>query len=259
MARQAPNVSRMRLLGAEVVGVDAGSKTLKDAINEAMRDWTENVATTHYVLGSALGPASVSVDRPRVPVGDRPRGARAVPQARRPRSARRRRVRGRRLQRDRPLLGVPRARASRSTASRPADAAAGPGEHAARFSGGVVGVLHGTRTMLLQDEAGQVLPTHSVSAGLDYPAVGPEHAALHDARPRDVREGLGRARRSTPSRSCARPRASSRRSSRRTRSPSRATLARRLPRSRLDPGQPLGPRRQGPRRVPAGARGEAAQ
>jgi len=180
MERQAPNVSRMRLLGAEVTPVDAGSRTLKDAINEAMRDWTENVATTHYVLGSALGPHPYpSMVREFQSVI----GREARPQFRK-------------------LAGKdPRAAVAcvgggsnaiglfsaylKSRVTLYGVEAGGrgdrPGEHAARFAGGSVGVLHGTRTMLLQDAAGQTLPTHSVSAGLDYPAVGPEHSALHDA------------------------------------------------------------------------------
>jgi tryptophan synthase beta chain len=181
MARQAPNVGRMRLLGAEVVAVESGSKTLKDAINEAMRDWAENVATTHYVLGSALGPHPYPtiVRELQSVIGREARAQfRRLAGGRDPRAAvacvgggsnaiglfsafLRSRVR---------LYGVE--AGGRGT---------GPGEHAARFPGGAVGVLHGTRTMLLQDAAGQTLPTHSVSAGLDYPAVGPEHAALHES------------------------------------------------------------------------------
>ncbi len=181
MARQAPNIARMRLLGAEVVGVDAGSKTLKDAINEAMRDWTENVATTHYVLGSALGPHPYpSIVREFQSVIGREARAQF------------RRIAGRdpravvacvgggsnAIGLFSAYLAAPRVALHGVEAGGRGE---GPGEHAARFSGGAVGVLHGTRTMLLQDEAGQVLPTHSVSAGLDYPAVGPEHAALHDS------------------------------------------------------------------------------
>ncbi|HEY3202381.1 MAG TPA: tryptophan synthase subunit beta [Thermoanaerobaculia bacterium] len=179
MARQSPNVSRMRLLGAEVVGVDAGSRTLKDAINEAMRDWTENVATTHYVLGSALGPhpypsivrefQSVIGREARVQfrklAGRDPRAAVAC-------------VGG-----GSNAIGLFSAYLNSPVRLYGVEAGGrgtGPGEHAARFAGGAVGVLHGTRTMLLQDEAGQTLPTHSVSAGLDYPAVGPEHSYLHD-------------------------------------------------------------------------------
>ncbi|HTD53287.1 MAG TPA: tryptophan synthase subunit beta, partial [Thermoanaerobaculia bacterium] len=179
MKRQSPNVARMRLMGAEVVGVDSGSQTLKDAINEAMRDWTENVATTHYVLGSALGPhpyPSMVKDFQSV-IGREAR-------------AQFRRLAGRDpdaavacvgggsnsiglfsayLKSRTKLYGVEAGGRSLS-----------PGDHAARFATGSVGVLHGTRTMLLQDEGGQVLATHSVSAGLDYPAVGPEHAHLRD-------------------------------------------------------------------------------
>ena len=180
MARQAPNVARMRLLGAEVVGVDSGSKTLKDAINEAMRDWAENVATTHYVLGSALGPHPYPTivrelqsvigrearsqfrklsggHDPKAIVACVGGGSNAIG------------LFSAFLRSKAKLYGV-----------EAGGRGSGPGEHAARFAGGAVGVLHGTRTMLLQDQDGQTLPTHSVSAGLDYPAVGPEHAALHD-------------------------------------------------------------------------------
>jgi tryptophan synthase beta chain len=177
MERQAPNVSRMRLLGAEVVAVHSGSRTLKDAINEAMRDWIENLSTTHYVLGSALGPhpyptivrefqsvigreARTQFRRlagrdPDVAVACVGGGSNAIGLFS---AYLRSRVR---------LYGVEAGGRGRR-----------PGDHAARFSGGSVGVLHGTRTMLLQDADGQILPTHSISAGLDYPAVGPEHAHL---------------------------------------------------------------------------------
>ncbi|HEX9286774.1 MAG TPA: tryptophan synthase subunit beta [Thermoanaerobaculia bacterium] len=177
MARQSSNVSRMRLLGAEVVGVDSGSRTLKDAINEAMRDWIENVGTTHYVLGSALGPH---------PYPTMVRDFQSV-------IGREARAQFRRLARRDPDAAVACVgggsnaiglfSAYLATRVRLYGVEAGgrgsrPGDHAARFAGGSVGVLHGTRTLLLQDSAGQVLPTHSVSAGLDYPAVGPEHAHL---------------------------------------------------------------------------------
>ena len=177
MERQSPNVSRMKLLGAEVVPVDSGSRTLKDAINEAMRDWIENVATTHYVLGSALGPHPypTMVREFQSVIGREARSQFRRLAGRDPDAAvacvgggsnaiglfsayLRTRVR---------LYGVEAGGRGR-----------GAGDHAARFAGGSVGVLHGTRTMLLQDEWGQILPTHSVSAGLDYPAVGPEHAHL---------------------------------------------------------------------------------
>jgi tryptophan synthase beta chain len=181
MARQAPNVARMRLLGAEVVGVDSGSKTLKDAINEAMRDWAENVATTHYVLGSALGPH---------PYPTIVRELQSV-------IGREARSQFRRLSGGRDPKAIVACVGGGSNAIGIFSAflrskaklygveaggrGSGPGEHAARFAGGAVGVLHGTRTMLLQDADGQTLPTHSVSAGLDYPAVGPEHADLHES------------------------------------------------------------------------------
>ena len=177
MARQSPNVSRIRLLGAEVVGVDSGSKTLKDAINEAMRDWIENVRTTHYVLGSALGPHPY-------PTIVREFQAAIGREAR----TQFRRLAGRDPDAAVACVGggsnaIGLFSAYLKTRVRLYGVEAGgrssrPGHHAARFSGGSVGVLHGTRTLLLQDEHGQVLPTHSISAGLDYPAVGPEHAHL---------------------------------------------------------------------------------
>jgi tryptophan synthase beta chain len=179
MERQAPNVSRMRLMGAEVAPVDSGSRTLKDAISEAMRDWSENVATTHYVLGSALGPHPypIIVREFQSVIGREAR-------------AQFRRLAGRDphaavacVGGGSNAIGLFSAYLGARTRLYGVEAGgrgSGPGEHAARFSGGSVGVLHGTRTMLLQDEAGQILPTHSVSAGLDYPAVGPEHANLRD-------------------------------------------------------------------------------
>ena len=180
MRRQELNVFRMRLLGAEVRGVDSGSCTLKDAINEALRDWVTNVDSTYYLLGSALGPhpyPSMVRDLQRV-IG---------------REAREQilKVEGRLpdllvacvgggsnsiglfydfLNDDVQMIGV-------EAGGR------GPflGEHAARFmSGGKVGVLQGTKSYLLQNEDGQIAATHSVSAGLDYASIGPEHAYLHD-------------------------------------------------------------------------------
>ncbi|MGE0443725.1 MAG: tryptophan synthase subunit beta [Vicinamibacterales bacterium] len=180
MRRQALNVVRMELLGATVHGVDAGSRTLKDAINEAMRDWVANVHDTYYLLGSALGPhpyplmvrefQSVigrearrqmldQVGRlPDIVVACVGGGSNAigifdgfVDDAN---------VR---------LIGV------EAGGERIA-----PGRHAARFDGGSVGVLQGTRTFVLQDEAGNIELTHSISAGLDYAAVGPEHAWLRE-------------------------------------------------------------------------------
>ncbi|HEX9150219.1 MAG TPA: tryptophan synthase subunit beta [Thermoanaerobaculia bacterium] len=177
MKRQSPNVSRMRLLGAEVVAVESGSRTLKDAISEAMRDWIENVATTHYVLGSALGPH---------PYPTMVREFQSV-------IGREARAQFRRLAGRDPdvavacvgggsnAIGLFSAYLESRVRLYGVEAGGrgrGPGEHAARFAGGSVGVLHGTWTMLLQDADGQILPTHSISAGLDYPAVGPEHAYL---------------------------------------------------------------------------------
>jgi tryptophan synthase beta chain len=181
MERQELNVMRMRLLGAEVRGVSSGSKTLKDAINEAMRDWVTNVRTTYYLLGSALGahpyPTMVrdfhrviSIEMKeqilekegRLPTaviacvggGSNAIGAfyEFIPD---------KEVR---------LIGVE--AGGRGTAL---------GEHAARFNGGAPGVLQGTYSYVLQDENGQIAATHSVSAGLDYASIGPEHAALHDS------------------------------------------------------------------------------
>jgi tryptophan synthase beta chain len=193
----------MRLLGAEVRGVDSGTRTLKDAINEAMRDWVTNVRTTHYLLGSVLGshPYPALVRDFQAVIGREAREqvletTGALPD----------------------LLVAAVGGGSNAiglfyafledAAVRMVGVEAGgrsprPGDHAARMaflrqgglapgsqgratrhppehSGAAVGVLQGTRTYLLQDEAGNILPTHSVSAGLDYPAVGPEHALLHD-------------------------------------------------------------------------------
>ena len=181
MRRQRLNVGRMELLGAEVVPVDSGSQTLKDAINEALRDWVTYVRNTHYILGSVLGPdpyPRMVRDFHRV-IGDEARGQ-LKKQVGRPDPdvavacvgggsnaiglfaafLPSRKVR---------LIGVE--AGGRGTEL---------GEHAARFSGGSLGVLQGTRTLVLQDEEGQIAGTHSVSAGLDYPAIGPEHVALAD-------------------------------------------------------------------------------
>lgn len=181
MRRQHPNVERMRLLGAEVVPVDAGSRTLKDAINEAMRDWVTNIRTTHYLLGSVLGPEPF----PRM-VRDFHRviGEEARAQLRR------------QAKRKRPDLAIACVGGGSNSIGlfsaflddpsvRLLGVEAGgrgpdPGDHASRFRGGRLGVLHGTRTLVLQDDDGQISTTHSVSAGLDYPAIGPEHVALHD-------------------------------------------------------------------------------
>jgi tryptophan synthase beta chain len=184
MRRQELNVYRMRLLGAEVRGVSGGSATLKDAINEAMRDWVTNVRTTYYILGSALGahpyPTMVR-DFHRV-IGREAKAQMLEREGRLPTAiiacvgggsnaigAFYEFLPDENVQ----LIGVE--AGGRGT---------GLGEHAARFQkmgGGVPGVLQGTYSYVLQDDAGQVSGTHSVSAGLDYASVGPEHAMLHDS------------------------------------------------------------------------------
>jgi tryptophan synthase beta subunit len=180
MRRQEPNVFRMRLLGAEVRAVDVGSRTLKDAVNEAIRDWVTNVRTTYYLLGSAIGPHPYPtmvrefqsiigrearaqwLERvgalPSVVVACVGGGSNAIGMFSAFLDDREVRLRGV----EAGGLGVE------------------SGKHAASIGGGRVGVLHGTRSYVLQDENGQIRETHSVSAGLDYPGVGPEHAFLHD-------------------------------------------------------------------------------
>jgi tryptophan synthase beta chain len=180
MRRQELNVFRMRMLGAEVRGVDSGSRTLKDAINEAMRDWVTNVRTTHYLLGSVLGahpyPTMVR-DFHRV-IGREARAQILKAEGRLPAAIiacvgggsnsigifydfiKDKKVK---------FIGVEAGGRGERL-----------GEHAARFHGGSPGVLQGTYSYVLQDEAGQIAPTHSVSAGLDYPSIGPEHAWLKE-------------------------------------------------------------------------------
>ena len=180
MARQELNVLRMRLLGAEVRGVSSGSKTLKDAISEAMRDWVTNVRTTYYVLGSALGAhpyptmvrdfqriisiemkQQILAKEGRLPtaviacVGGGSNAIGAFYEFLQDRQVR--------------LIGVEAGGCGTEL-----------GQHAVRFRGGSPGVLQGTYSYVLQDENGQIALTHSVSAGLDYASIGPEHAALHD-------------------------------------------------------------------------------
>ncbi len=181
MRRQELNVYRMRLLGAEVRGVSSGSRTLKDAINEAMRDWVTNVRTTHYLLGSVLGahPYPMMVrDFHRV-IGKEARQQILEKEGRLP-SAIIACVGGGSnaigafyefiSDKDVRLIGV-------EAGGRGAEL----GKHAARFQGGSPGVLQGTYSYVLQDDAGQIALTHSVSAGLDYASIGPEHAMLHDS------------------------------------------------------------------------------
>lgn len=179
MARQALNVLRMRLLGAEVIGVDAGSRTLKDAINEAMRDWVTHVADTYYLLGSALGPHPYPLMvREFQSVIGREARAQILAQAGRLPDVVVACVGG-----GSNAMGIFDAFVA-DTAVRLIGVEAGgeriaTGRHAARFAGGSVGVLQGTRTFVLQDGNGNIELTHSVSAGLDYAAIGPEHAYLH--------------------------------------------------------------------------------
>jgi tryptophan synthase beta chain len=185
MRRQALNVFRMRLLGADVVGVDSGSKTLKDAINEALRDWVTNVGDTHYLLGSVLGPhpypmmvrdfQSVIGVEARAQMMDR---AGALPD-----------YLVACVGGGSNAMGLFYAFLNDPDVKMIGVEAGGRGftlgEHAARFleeGGGRVGVLQGTRSYVLQDERGQISLTHSVSAGLDYASVGPEHAYLHDQK-----------------------------------------------------------------------------
>ena len=184
MRRQALNVFRMRLLGAEVREVNAGSRTLKDAINEALRDWVTNVADTYYLLGSALGPHPypLMVRDFQTVIGRETRAQIQEKEGRLP---------------DvlvacvgggsnsiglfHPFLSDASVRMIGVEAGGRSDQL---GDHAARFDqngGGRPGVLQGTMSYVLQDENGQIATTHSISAGLDYPSIGPEHAALHDA------------------------------------------------------------------------------
>jgi tryptophan synthase beta chain len=180
MERQALNVTRMRLLGAKVVAVTAGQQTLKEAVNEAMRDWVTNVRSTHYILGSALGshPYPMMVrDFHRV-IGD---------EARRQILEREERLPdlliacvgggSNAIGLFYPFLEDEKVRCVGVEAGGRGILA---GEHAARFQGGSLGVLQGARTFILQDQNGQIMNTHSISAGLDYAAVGPEHAWLRD-------------------------------------------------------------------------------
>jgi tryptophan synthase beta chain len=181
MRRQALNVYRMRLLGAEVVPVRSGSRTLKDAISEAMRDWVTNVRDTHYILGSVLGahPYPAMVRDFQSVIGHEARLQILDAEGRLP-DALVACVGG-----GSNSIGLFHAfledAGVRMFGVEAGGTAIEPGRHAARFAGGSLGVLQGTRTFLLQDDAGNILATHSVSAGLDYAAVGPEHAWLRDA------------------------------------------------------------------------------
>lgn len=178
--RQALNVARMRMLGARVVPVTIGSRTLKDAINETFRDWVASVQTTHYCIGSVMGPHPFPVmvrDFQRV-IGVEAREQILARAGRLP-DAVIACVGG-----GSNAIGAFHAFIDDATVRLIGCEAGGEGvrtgRHAATVSGGSVGVIHGMRTYLLQDDDGQTLPTHSISAGLDYPGVGPEHAWLHE-------------------------------------------------------------------------------
>jgi tryptophan synthase beta chain len=178
--RQSPNVYRMHLLGAKVVPVESGSKTLKDALNEALRDWVTNVENTFYIIGTVAGPAPYPAmvrDFQRV-IGDECLVQMPEMIGRQP---------------DAVIAAVGGGSNAmgifypyiphegvRLIGVEAAGLGLNSGKHAASISAGSPGVLHGNRTYLLQDENGQIIETHSVSAGLDYPGVGPEHAYLHD-------------------------------------------------------------------------------
>jgi tryptophan synthase beta chain len=175
--RQAPNVLRMQMLGTRVIPVESGSRTLKDAMNEALRDWVTNVRTTHYCVGSAAGPhpyPTLVAELQRV-IGDEAKKQWAAQAG------------------DLPdavvacvgggsnAIGMFRAFIPENVALYGVEAAGegiATGRHAATLTAGRLGVLHGSRTMVLADDQGQILEAHSVSAGLDYPGVGPEHSAL---------------------------------------------------------------------------------
>jgi tryptophan synthase beta chain len=178
--RQALNVARMKLLGAEVVPVTSGSRTLKDAINEAMRDWVTNVADTHYLLGTVAGPhpfPTMVRDFHKV-IGDEAREQMLALTGRLP-DAILACVGG-----GSNAIGIFNAFIPDSAVRLIGLEAGGDGvetgRHAATITGGTPGVLHGTRSYVLQDANGQTVESHSISAGLDYPGVGPEHAYLHD-------------------------------------------------------------------------------
>ena len=182
MERQALNVFRMRLLGATVRPVDAGSRTLKDAINEAMRDWVTNVADTYYLLGSVLGPHPypLMVREFQSVIGQEARAQILEATGRLPEAV------VACIGGGSNAMGIFDAFIDDASVRLIGVEAGGrgicPGQHAARFAGGAAGVLQGTRSYVLQDEDGNIQLTHSISAGLDYAAIGPEHASLHESK-----------------------------------------------------------------------------
>jgi len=181
MRRQELNVFRMKLLGADVRGVESGQRTLKDAINEAMRDWVTNVRTSYYLLGSALGahPYPTMVREFHTVIGKEARKQILAAEGRLPHTVMACVGGGSNA------IGIFRAfipdKNVHLVGVEAGGRGTGLGDHAARFRGGSPGVLQGTFSYLLQDATGQVSATYSVSAGLDYPSIGPEHAALHDS------------------------------------------------------------------------------
>jgi tryptophan synthase beta chain len=181
MERQQPNVFRMRLLGTEVVPVKSGSRTLKDAMNEALRDWVANVADTFYIIGSVAGPhpyPAMVRDFQSV-IGNEVRAQLAKAENGRLPDTLVAAIGGgsNAMGLFHPFLDDPSVRMHGVEA---AGDGVETGRHAASLAGGRPGVLHGNRTYLLQDEDGQIIEAHSISAGLDYPGIGPEHAWLHD-------------------------------------------------------------------------------
>ena len=180
--RQKPNVLRMKLLGARVMPVSSGSQTLKDAINEALRDWITNIATTHYLLGSVLGPYPypLMIRNFQKIIGEEARGDILKKEKRLP---------------DYLIACVGggsnaiglfypflKDKQVKMIGVEAGGLGIASGKHAARFAGGKVGILHGTKSFVLQDAFGQIRETHSISAGLDYPSVGPEHSFLRDIK-----------------------------------------------------------------------------
>ena len=177
--RQSLNAFRMKMLGATLVPVESGSKTLKDAINEAMRDWVTNVETTHYIIGSAIGPHPFpTIVRDFQSVIGKEARAQMLEQAGKLPDVAIACVGGgsNAIGLFHPFVDDP----VRLIGVEAGGDGVETGRHAARFSGGSRGVLHGAATYVLQDDDGQTIESHSVSAGLDYPSVGPEHAHLHE-------------------------------------------------------------------------------